>query len=177
MGFTFLFGGVRSGKSRLAVELAEASGKPVAFLATAEPGDEEMAERIRRHVAKRPPDWVTIEAPLDLSAAILQIPEGTFVVLDCLTLWVSNLLVADRDLQVEGLAARVAAQLATLSAGVVVVSNEVGMGIVPANPLARSYRDLMGTVNASFAAAADTVVFVAAGRPLVLGEPADLVLR
>ncbi|HET8525693.1 MAG TPA: bifunctional adenosylcobinamide kinase/adenosylcobinamide-phosphate guanylyltransferase [Actinomycetota bacterium] len=171
MPYTFLVGGARSGKSTLAVSLASAFDGPVVVVATAEPRDHEMAERIRVHRAARPAGWEVVEAPLGLLGVIEGIPDDASVVLDCLTLWVSNALedgAANED--VEGEARKVASALASRTAPSVVVSNEVGLGIVPANALARRYRDLLGRVNASFAAEASRSYLVVAGRGLPLEE-------
>jgi adenosyl cobinamide kinase/adenosyl cobinamide phosphate guanylyltransferase len=171
MPYTFLVGGARSGKSTLAVRLASALGGPVVVVATSEPRDDEMAERIRAHRAARPAEWDVVEAPLGLLGAIEGVREDASVVLDCLTLWVSNQFedgAADGD--VEGEALKVASALATRSTPSVVVSNEVGLGIVPANELARRYRDALGRVNASFAADAERSYLVVAGRGLPLEE-------
>lgn len=162
-----LLGGARSGKSTAAVRLAAESGLPVTFIATAEAGDEEMAARIERHRAQRPAAWTTLEAPLDLQAAVAGVSHARILVVDCLTLWVSNLLGHGRtsaDVMTE--AARLAALLRERRA--VVVSNEVGLGIVPVNDLARSYRDLLGSVNATFAEAASQAVLMVAGQGLSL---------
>jgi adenosylcobinamide kinase / adenosylcobinamide-phosphate guanylyltransferase len=171
MPYTFLMGGARSGKSTLAVRLASEFDGPVVVVATAEARDDDMAERIRAHRASRPADWEVVDAPLGLLGAIEGVREDTSVVLDCLTLWVSNALengAADDD--IEGEARKVASALASRAAPSVVVSNEVGLGIVPTNALARHYRDLLGWVNASFAAEASNAYFVVAGRGLPLRE-------
>jgi adenosyl cobinamide kinase/adenosyl cobinamide phosphate guanylyltransferase len=171
MSFTFLVGGARSGKSTLAVRLASALDGPVVVVATAEGRDEEMAERIRAHRSARPAEWEVIEAPLELLGAIEGIREDASVILDCLTLWVSNALedgASDRD--VEGEASKAASAVASRVAPSIVVSNEVGLGIVPANELARRYRDVLGRVNASFAAEAERSFLVVAGRGLPLEE-------
>jgi adenosyl cobinamide kinase/adenosyl cobinamide phosphate guanylyltransferase len=172
MGLTFLVGGARSGKSRLAQALAARSGRPVTVIATGEAGDHEMAERIERHRAERPAAWTTIEEPLDLDGAIARAdPEG-IVVIDCLTLWVSNLLGAGlADGRIEEMAAAAAGRAAARTGGTVAVSNEVGMGVVPANAMARRYADLLGRVNATWAAAADRPYLVVAGRVLRLDRP------
>jgi adenosyl cobinamide kinase/adenosyl cobinamide phosphate guanylyltransferase len=157
------------------MRLAEASGRPVVVVATAEPRDEEMAERIRRHRDERPPQWGTIEEPVDLEAALSSVPEEALAVVDCLTLWVSNLLeqgLSDQDIEDR---ARKAAQLAaTRSAGTVAVTNEVGSGVVPANALARRYRDVLGRVNAIWAETADRTALVVAGQVLPLSPPEQL---
>lgn len=162
-----LLGGARSGKSAAALELGAASGRPVTFIATAEAGDEEMAARIERHRAERPAEWRTVEAPLALGTAVAAAADDHFVVVDCLTLWISNLMGAGRT------AAQVlqeAGSVADLLRGRqgVVVSNEVGLGIVPANELARAYRDVLGEVNAVFAGAAARSILMVAGRALEL---------
>jgi adenosylcobinamide kinase / adenosylcobinamide-phosphate guanylyltransferase len=174
MPLTFLLGGARSGKSSLAVRLAAASGLPVTFVATGEPRDEEMAQRIRAHRDARPAAWITIEEPLELERAIQRVRNTDAVVLDCLSLWVSNALEAglERRTIVER-AHAVAAVLAGRSGPAFGVSNEVGLGIVPMHPLGRAYRDVLGSVNAAWAAAADPALFVVAGRALPLLDAAD----
>ena len=171
MPFTFLIGGARSGKSSLAVRLASAFDGPVVVLVTAEARDEEMAERIRAHRAARPAGWETVEAPLELLPAIRDVGEPSCVILDCLTLWVSNALEAgDPEDEIDREARALASTLAERAAPAIVVSNEVGLGIVPANELARTYRDVLGRVNGSFAAAASRSFLVVAGRGLPLEE-------
>jgi adenosyl cobinamide kinase/adenosyl cobinamide phosphate guanylyltransferase len=172
MALTLLLGGARSGKSDLAVRLAARWDGPVTVVATGEAGDAEMAERIRRHRAARPPGWRTVEAPRELEAALAGAPAGTFVLLDCLTLWVSNLMGAGLDDdQVMDRARSAAATAAARSAPTVAVSNEVGAGIVPADALSRRYRDLLGQVNAAWAAAADQALLLVAGRAVPLADP------
>jgi adenosylcobinamide kinase/adenosylcobinamide-phosphate guanylyltransferase len=163
---TFLLGGVRSGKSTLAVRLASRH-EQVAFIATAEAGDAEMRRRISRHRAERPTGWTTIEEPLDLLAALGAAPPAACLVIDCLTLWVSNLVLAGVS---DGDALRRAAQAAEAAAAraSIVVSNEVGMGIVPERELGRRYRDLLGSVNVVFAEAAGRLLLVHAGRAVEL---------
>ena len=169
MGLTFLVGGARSGKSSLAVRFAAESGRPVVFVATSEARDEEMAARIESHRGERPPEWSTVEAPLDLAGALVAAPEEACVVLDCLTLWTSNALEAGwSDEKVAEVAAEVAGLAAARTALTVVVSNEVGLGVVPDTPLGRRYRDVHGRVNAIFAAAAERACLVVAGRALEL---------
>jgi adenosyl cobinamide kinase/adenosyl cobinamide phosphate guanylyltransferase len=167
MAMVLLLGGARSGKSAMAARLASDSRLAVTFIATAVAGDDEMAERIRAHRANRPATWKTLEAPLDLVGAIRSAGASDFVVVDCLTLWVSNLLgegagSADVD------AAAEEAVAALRSRDSVVVTNEVGLGIVPVNDLARSFRDILGSVNSRFAASADRAVLMVAGRALDL---------
>jgi adenosylcobinamide kinase / adenosylcobinamide-phosphate guanylyltransferase len=175
MGLTLLLGGARSGKSALAVRLAERWGGPVTVVATLEPGDPEMAERIVRHRAARPAGWSTVEAPVELERALAGAAADACVVVDCLTLWVANLLERGlADDQIRGRAREAAALAAARGAPTVAVSNEVGAGIVPAAALARRYRDLLGEVNAAWAAAAETAVLLVAGRVLPLLDPASL---
>jgi adenosyl cobinamide kinase/adenosyl cobinamide phosphate guanylyltransferase len=158
---TLLLGGARSGKSRLAVRLAEASGDTVVFVATGEARDEEMAERIARHRQERPAGWQTIEEPLELHRAVASAPADACVVVDCLSLWVANLLEAGREPELD---------VPVRAGRTIAVSNEVGLGIVPANPLARAYRDVLGRVNAAWAEAADEAFFVVGGKALRLGD-------
>jgi adenosyl cobinamide kinase/adenosyl cobinamide phosphate guanylyltransferase len=169
VSLTFLLGGARSGKSALAVELARKWDGPVSVIATGEPGDDEMAERIRVHRAERPAGWTTIEEPLDLAAAFGVVPGDAAVVVDCLSLWVANLLGrGDAADEIEAAGRLLAAQAAEREALTVAVSNEVGLGVVPATELGRRYRDLLGRINADWAAAADKAAFVVAGRMLPL---------
>jgi adenosylcobinamide kinase / adenosylcobinamide-phosphate guanylyltransferase len=172
MPLTLLLGGARSGKSDLSVRLASSSGRPVIVVATAEARDDEMAERIRRHRAARPADWTTLEVPLALGEAIRELSPDAFVIVDCLSLWVSNGLGADTgDDAIVAEAREVADILARRACPAVVISNEVGLGIVPVNALARRYRDVLGRVNVAFAAAATDAYLVVAGRGLRLEEP------
>ena len=147
-------GGARSGKSTIAVERAEAEGAAVTFIATGEAGDEEMAERIARHRAERPSSWSTVEEPVDLHRAVGSVPARDTIVIDCLSLWIAN-----------GGDGTVAHEREGLT---IAVTNEVGLGIVPDNALARAYRDELGRVNASWVEAADEAYFVVAGRTLRL---------
>lgn len=164
MTLVVLIGGARSGKSRLAVERARAEGGPVTFIATGEPRDDEMAERIARHRAERPASWTTVEEPVALADALAAVPPGETAIVDCLSLWVANL--AGRDVEAAGAAAaRVAAARDGLT---IAVTNEVGLGIVPEGALARAYRDRLGRVNALWVEAADEAWFVVAGRRLRL---------
>ena len=162
---TLFLGGARSGKSRLAQAAAEALPGPLTYLATGEAGDEEMAARIARHRADRGPRWRTVECPVALPDAIDAAGEAV-VLVDCLTLWLSNLMLGGHDLDAarSALVERVAAPRGPL----LLVSNEVGLGLVPETPLGRAFRDEAGRLNQAVAAAADRVVFVAAGLPLVL---------
>jgi adenosylcobinamide kinase/adenosylcobinamide-phosphate guanylyltransferase len=175
MALTLLLGGARSGKSALAQRLAGRWDGPVTVVATGQARDAEMAERIARHRAARPAGWETVEEPLELEAALAACDRDACVVVDCLTLWVSNLLERGlTDAEVEGRARTAAAVAAARFARTVAVSNEVGSGIVPAEPLARRYRDLLGQVNAAWAAAADQALLLVAGRAVVLADPRDL---
>jgi adenosylcobinamide kinase / adenosylcobinamide-phosphate guanylyltransferase len=169
---TLLLGGARSGKSGLAVRMASAWPGPLVLVATAEAGDEEMAARIEHHRHERGEKWTTLEEPLELARALAEASADAFLVVDCLTLWVANQLEAGRSEKAAEQAACEAAALAAARASpTVVVSNEVGLGIVPRTPLGRSYRDLLGRVNAAFSLAADSAYLVVAGRTLELGRP------
>ena len=175
MALTLLLGGARSGKSALAVRLAGRWDGPVTVVVTGEARDAEMAERILRHRAGRPGHWRTVEAPGEVEAALAGAPADAFVVLDCLTLWVANLLEEGLpDGEVERRAAATAATAAARGAPTVAVTNEVGLGIVPAEPLGRRYRDLLGRVNATWAAAAEVALLLVAGRALPLADPTSL---
>jgi adenosyl cobinamide kinase/adenosyl cobinamide phosphate guanylyltransferase len=175
MALTVLLGGARSGKSALAQRLAGRWDGPVTVVATGQAGDAEMAERIARHRAARPAGWRTVEAPLELAAALAGAGGDACVVVDCLTLWVSNLLEEGlTDAAVEARAGAAAATAAARAAPTVAVSNEVGSGIVPADPLTRRYRDLLGQVNAAWAAAAERSLLLVAGRAVPLSDPLDL---
>jgi adenosylcobyric acid synthase len=144
-------------------------------VATAEAGDEEMAERIRRHREERPPTWTTVEEPLDLEGALRGASDDALVLVDCLTLWVSNLLGRELpDDDVEAYAARAATVAADRAAGTIAVTNEVGSSIVPDNPLGRRFRDLSGRVNGLWADAAERAALVVAGRLLPLVRPEDV---
>lgn len=159
-----VIGGARSGKSRHAQAMAEAIGADLVFVATAQAFDDEMVERIARHRADRSGIWRTVEAPLGLSEALLAEDRPDRVILvDCLTLWASNLLLADHDIDAEiaGLEKRIAAMVGRI----ILVSNEVGLGIVPDNALARRFRDVAGTLNQRIASIATQVDLVIAGLP------------
>jgi adenosylcobinamide kinase / adenosylcobinamide-phosphate guanylyltransferase len=165
-----VLGGVRSGKSAYALRLAEASGLERVFVATGEASDAEMRERIARHRAERDARWRTVEAPLDLPDMLAaEARAGRVLVVDCLTLWLSNLILAERD--AERSTAALSAALRDAAGPVLLVSNEVGQGIVPATPLGRAFRDAQGRLNQSVAEACEAVVLMAAGCP-VLVKPA-----
>jgi adenosyl cobinamide kinase/adenosyl cobinamide phosphate guanylyltransferase len=157
-------GGARSGKSALAVERAVREAAPVTFIATGEAGDDEMAERIERHKRERPGGWRTIEEPVQLAQALASVPAGDTAIVDCLSLWVANVFESQSSFGDEALPAAAARR----SGLTIAVTNEVGMGIVPDNPLAREYRDVLGRINAAWASAADEAYLVVAGRTLKL---------
>jgi adenosylcobinamide kinase / adenosylcobinamide-phosphate guanylyltransferase len=165
MTLVLLIGGARSGKSRLAVERAARAGLPVVFVATGEAGDDEMAARIAQHRRERPPEWTTVEEPAELARAIAAAPGADVLVVDCLSLWVANVF---ERIAVEDAAAEAARLAAARPGPTIAVTNEVGLGIVPDNELARRYRDALGRVNAIWAAAAGEAYFVVAGRALRL---------
>ena len=169
MALTFLLGGARSGKSALAVRSASSWRGPVVFVATGTALDEEMAERIRRHRAERPPGWTTVEEPVQLHEVLCGVPSDVCLLVDCLSLWVANLLEAGwQDDAVEEEASAVAVTVASRDALTLVVSNEVGLGVVPETPLGRRYRDVLGRVNTIFAEAASEPLLVVAGRKIRL---------
>lgn len=169
MSLTVLLGGARSGKSTLAIRRGFSYHGPVCFIATATAGDQEMAARIARHRAERPQQWETIEEPLHLDAALARTREDALVIVDCLTLWVSNQLATGAtEKEIDEHAARAARRAAARAAPVVAVSNEVGMGIVPANPLTRRFRDAHGRVNATWVGHATKASLVIAGALLSL---------
>lgn len=164
---TLILGGARSGKSTLARTMAEASGLAPVLIATAEARDEEMSGRIRLHRLERSSLWRCVEEPLDVCGCIQSEGRaGGVIVVDCLTLWLSNLL--ERGLDPAPQTAALVDILGCLAAPVILVSNEVGMGIVPDNALARRFRDDQGRLNSAVAAICDQVVLVVAGQPLVI---------
>jgi adenosylcobinamide kinase/adenosylcobinamide-phosphate guanylyltransferase len=171
---TLVLGGARSGKSRYAERLIEMAAAHGTYCATAEPGDAEMAARIAAHRARRlkvgwDPFWRTIEAPIELASVIAgEAATERPLLIDCLTLWLSNLMLADKCVDAE--TAALSAALRGATGPVVLVANEVGLGLVPETPLGRSFRDAAGRLNQEIAALADRVVFVAAGLPLVLKD-------
>ena len=194
-----LTGGARSGKSSAAVRVASSLGAPVTFIATATAGDAEMAERIRRHRADRPAGWTTIEAPNGLMAAVDQVDAKATIIIDCLSMWVSNrMLATDASARtdesatgavlatdaVESFGAECAevivaeagelgARLRARAGTAIVVTNEVGSGVVPATSLGRVYRDVLGSVNQAVVASASRACLVVAGRLLELRDAAD----
>jgi adenosylcobinamide kinase/adenosylcobinamide-phosphate guanylyltransferase len=163
---TLVLGGARSGKSRYAESVAMSSRPPWIYLATAESFDDEMTARIAEHKSRRSRDWQTIDAPLDLAGALEALPRSATVLVDCLTLWLSNVMLADRDVDAE--IQRLEAAMLAHKGPLVLVSNEVGSGIVPENALARRFRDFQGLLNQRIAARADRVVLVVAGLPMIV---------
>ncbi len=166
---------MRSGKSAFAVELAGRGGRTWAYVATAEALDDEMRARVVRHRAERGPDVPTIEAPLELASAVRDV-DADAVVIDCLTLWLSNLLC--QDVSIEDALVRVDELLGAVadsSADVIVVTNEVGMGVVPPSPLGRAFRDLTGFAHQRLSAAADEVYWAVMGQILRI-KPSDLLV-
>lgn len=162
---TLVLGGARSGKSRFAEGLAKGFGGAKTYVATAEPFDDEMRQRIARHREQRAGDgWVTVEAPLD-PASVIRAAHG-LVLLDCVTVWLGNLMHHEKDIR--GAVGDLSGALSESAARIVLVSNEVGLSIVPENAMARRFRDEQGLANQRLAAAADEVFFVAAGLPLKL---------
>jgi Adenosyl cobinamide kinase/adenosyl cobinamide phosphate guanylyltransferase len=187
--FTLITGGARSGKSRFAELLAAHAKRPVIYIATAQIGDAEMALRIKKHRQQRPSTWRLIEEPRNIRAALIQLKdEDAVILLDCVTLWLSNLLLADnppkdQDSFNNELEPRIldtvkdVAQLTReIKPQVIFVSNEVGQGIVPEYPLARAYRDLAGRSNQILAQSADQVYLVVAGFPMEIKHPGEKLL-
>lgn len=169
-GITLILGGARSGKSRHAVELARSLGPSILYIATCRPADAEMRRRVARHRRERPSTWSTLEAPNDLPAALLQPRRGTNgILLDCLTLYVADLLQRHRhDAVVEREIERLCHALRQAACPVLVVSNEVGAGVVPERPLGRRFRDLAGWANQAVARCADRVIWMVAGVPVTI---------
>ena len=163
---SLVVGGSRSGKSRMAERLVSETGAPRHYIATAEAWDDEMRLRIAQHQADRGTDWTTWSVPRDVASVLAQVPPGHVVLLDCATLWLTNHMLAEADIAAESQA--LLAALLECAAPVVVVSNEVGWGIVPENALARAFRDHQGRLNQHLAAQAGLVVGVMAGLPMVL---------
>lgn len=163
---TLVLGGARSGKSAHAEHLIADVPAPWTYIATGQAFDGEMADRIAAHRARRGDGWRTVEAPLDLAGALRRLPDGRPVLVDCLTLWLSNHLLAGTD--PEPLSDELEAVLSAPRGPWVLVSNEVGMGIVPDNALARRFRDEAGRLNQRVAALADRVLFVVAGLPMTV---------
>jgi adenosylcobinamide kinase/adenosylcobinamide-phosphate guanylyltransferase len=163
---TLVLGGARSGKSRYAERLVEAAAAHGTYCATAEAGDAEMAARIAAHRSRRGSFWRTVETPLAVAQTIAEARTERPLLIDCLTLWLSNVMLGGRC--VENECAGLSVALRDAAGPVVLVANEVGMGLVPETPLGREFRDAAGRLNQEIAALADRVVFVAAGLPLML---------
>jgi len=163
---TLVLGGARSGKSDHALKLAMAAAPPWIFVATAEALDAEMEERIKRHKEMRGEGWVTLEAPIDLAGAMEQAPVDTPVVIDCFTLWLSNLMLGECNVDSE--IGRFDEALGARSAATIAVANEVGLGIIPETPLGRAFRDQAGALNRHLAAQAGKVILMVAGLPLTI---------
>lgn len=166
---TLILGGARSGKSALAEKWARESGLAVTYIATATAGDEEMAKRIAHHRARRPADWQLLEEPLHLASSLAShAAPGRCLIVDCLTLWLNNLLASENEALLRAEREALLAGLTDLPGSIVFVSNEVGMGIVPLGELTRRFCDEAGRLHQDLAQVCDQVVFVAAGLPLVL---------
>jgi adenosylcobinamide kinase / adenosylcobinamide-phosphate guanylyltransferase len=173
-GLTLLIGGARSGKSDLAVQVGQRHDGPVTFIATAQRFDDDMGRRIERHRAERP-GWPTVEAPVELRRALTDAPGDHLVIVDCLTLWVSNMMLEEwTEDSINDCSVATAAVAATRPGPTIVVTNEVGLGIHPANELGRQYRDLLGRVNRTWAEVAQTTLFLIAGRAVPLHDPWEL---
>ena len=162
---TLVLGGARSGKSRHAESLITALPPPWIYIATAQPGDEEMTARIKSHRERRGAHWRTIEAPRELASALAACADAS-VLVDCLTLWLSNLMLAEANIEEE--TARLENTLVAANGPVVLVTNEVGSGVVPSFPLGRRFRDAQGVLNQRIAARAERVILMVAGLPLAL---------
>ncbi len=165
---TLILGGARSGKSGLAQRRAQATGRPVTLIATAQALDAEMAERIARHQADRPPSWRTVEEPLALAAALkAECATDRCVIVDCLTLWLTNLLL-DSEARLAAETTALLNTLPDLPGEILLVANETGLGVVPADVLSRRYVDVAGWLHQSLAQACDRVVLTVAGLPVAL---------
>lgn len=174
-GSLLVLGGARSGKSHYAQQCAEGYDGRLIYIATGQAGDSEMAERIERHQADRGPRWKTVEAPLALGSTMLSYAgPDTVLLVDCLTLWASNMMFDGADMEKASESLALDLQKAASNGRVILVSNEVGLGIVPENALARRFRDEAGRLNQKIAQIADSVVFIAAGLPLFLKEESNL---
>lgn len=163
---TFVFGGAASGKSEFAEDLVIQSGKPMVYLATSQVFDQEMQTKVDIHKSRRKTGWTTVEEPLNLAPVLAELPSDAVCLLDCATMWLSNHLLQDSDLETEQSA--LCKAIMDCTTDLVIVSNEVGMGIVPDNALSRQFREAQGRLNIALAKTADTVIFVAAGLPLVM---------
>lgn len=163
---SIVLGGASSGKSDFAERLATSANCPRTYIATSQPFDAEMVAKVEKHRLDRGPDWQTIEAPLDITKALTQVLPNSVVLIDCLTLWLSNQMHVEADIDTE--VERLLTNLSGHPNPIICVSNEVGMGLVPDTPLGRRFRDLQGAFNRQIADQADLAVFVAAGLPLTL---------
>lgn len=165
---TFILGGARSGKSTYALDLAKKRAQKTVFIATCQALDKEMKQRIELHKKSRPADWQTFEEPYDVVKVLKKIGDKfDCIVIDCLTLWVSNLMLSKNTSDsIETMIAEIIAHLKKTKSISIIVSNEVGLGIVPVNRLARDFRDIAGVVNRIAASQADEVVFMVSGIPL-----------
>jgi len=163
---SLILGGAASGKSAFSEGMIMASRQPRIYIATAQAFDDEMRRKVQKHLIQRGPDWRTIEAPLNTADVLKDLPADAVVLLDCATMWLSNQMLAENDLASEQ--AKLLEALEACPAHVVVVSNEVGLDVVPENDLARRFRDAQGTLNQAIAKRATLAVFVVAGLPMVL---------
>jgi adenosylcobinamide kinase/adenosylcobinamide-phosphate guanylyltransferase len=172
---TLLVGGVRSGKSSLAVRMGEHQHAPVTFIATAEPFDDDLAQRVQRHRDERPAHWTTVECAVPLADAIAEVPDDHFLIVDCLTVWLANLFVHVIDPpKIRRSTDDMNAALRARTGDTVVVTNEVGMGVHPESELGREYRDELGRLNQTVASIADTALLMVAGRAVRLTDPWEL---
>ncbi|MEK6680460.1 MAG: bifunctional adenosylcobinamide kinase/adenosylcobinamide-phosphate guanylyltransferase [Nitrospirota bacterium] len=163
----FILGGARSGKSSFALRLAESIGSRNIYIATAEALDEEMAERIKRHKENRGKDWQVIEAPINITGKLAGLKrKGDVILIDCLTLWVNNQMEKMADKKILKETGSLLKAVKAINKNIIIVSNEVGLGIVPDNPLARRFRDIAGMVNQKIAEAADEVYLMVSGIPV-----------
>lgn len=172
---TFISGGARSGKSDYAMEIAGKTGGSLVYIATASAGDPEMEERINRHRSERGEDWATIEEQLNIDRALADLPPGSTVVIDCLTLWLTNVMTLHGMQVIEQFetgavmrAANIISAIKEYDGSVIAVTNELGLGIVPADKTTRLFRDVMGRINRIFADAADEAYMTVSGQPLKL---------
>ena len=174
-GLTVITGGARSGKSTLAQRIGESWRGEVCFVATATAGDDDMAERIARHRSERPDSWITIESPIEVVSDVRTVSSGSLMIIDCLTMWVSNLVLQGFQIdKVEVAASNLGQFINQRESPTVVVTNEVGLGIVPDNDLARRYRDTLGRVNQLISQEAQLTLFASMGQVIKLKNIEDL---
>jgi adenosylcobinamide kinase/adenosylcobinamide-phosphate guanylyltransferase len=177
MSLTVILGGARSGKSAFAVEYATNQNREVCYIATASASDQDMADRIQKHRSERPAKWTTIEEQFDLEAA-LKAARGQFVIVDCLTLWTSNLMFQGlHDDEIDTIATNTAAVAAARNVATLAISNEVGMGVHPDTSLGRRYRDVLGRVNQRWVAASESSLLLVAGKAIELHDPAEILIE